>query len=279
MNPEWSKTELDVIVADYFSMLVTELGRGSFSKADHRRKILPLLNNRTEGSIEYKYQNISAALISLGLPYIEGYKPAWNYQRALVDHVIDYVKSNLSLEKDFREFAERTIQPETDLLIFKDMKVEAPVLKESIAEEAVPIYNRPTNVNYLEIEQNNKQLGTYGEEIVIKYEKWRLIEAGKDSLADQIEWVSLTRGDWAGFDILSKNTNGTGRYIEVKTTKLGKDTPIFFTKNEYDFSIRNVSNYFLYRLFNSNKKPKLFIKNGNFDDICRFQPVKFKGYF
>lgn len=279
MNPEWSNMELDVIVADYFNMLEGELAGDSFSKADHRRMILPLLNNRTEGSIEYKYQNISAVMISLGLPYIEGYKPAWNYQLSLVDHVVDYVKNNLSLESEFREFAERAVQPVEDQLPFKDMQVEAPMSKGSITEEPTVIYGKPTNVNYLEIEQNNKLLGNYGEEIVIKYEKWRLLEAGKDSLADQIEWVSRTRGDWAGFDILSRNTNGTDRYIEVKTTKLGKEAPIFFTRNEYDFSVKNVTDYYLYRLYNSNKRPKLFIKNGNFDEICKAQAIKFKGYF
>ena len=35
------------------------------NKAFHRKALLPLLDNRTEGSLEYKYQNISAVLINL----------------------------------------------------------------------------------------------------------------------------------------------------------------------------------------------------------------------
>src|SRR5690606_19592288 len=110
-------------------------------------------------------------------------------------------------------------------------------------------------------------------------EKWRLINIGKESLADKIEWVAKTQGDGLGYDILSKNANGTDRFIEVKTTKLGKDAPIFFSKTEYDFSSFNSASYFLYRVFNFNKAPKVFIVNGKYDDFCSYGPVKFKGLF
>ena len=157
---------------------------------------------------------------------------------------------------------------------FVDTPPEAQLVKEPELT-----YSTPVKINYLEVEQNNKRLGNYGEGVVIKYERWRLLNAGKDSLADKIEWVAQTEGDWIGYDILSKNTNGTDRYIEVKTTKLGKEAPIFFSKNEYEFSSRNASSYFLYRLFNFSKKPKIFIVNGRFDDFCKFQPINFKGIF
>jgi hypothetical protein len=66
-----------------------------------------------------------------------------------------------------------------------------------------------------------------------------LINQGKEKLAEQVRWISKEEGDGAGFDILSRNLNGTDKYVEVKTTKLAKETPIFFTKNELDFSIEN----------------------------------------
>ena len=77
-----------------------------------------------------------------------------------------------------------------------------------------------------------------------------LIILSKEALTDKVEWVSKDVGDGAGFDILSKNKNGTDKYIEVKTTKLTEETPIFVTRNELKFSIKNEKNYFLYRLFN-----------------------------
>jgi hypothetical protein len=45
--------------------------------------IQKLLSDRTEGAFERKHQNISAILIEMGLPYIDGYKPLENYQELL----------------------------------------------------------------------------------------------------------------------------------------------------------------------------------------------------
>ncbi|WP_413766517.1 DUF3883 domain-containing protein, partial [Vibrio vulnificus] len=88
------------------------------------------------------------------------------------------------------------------------------------------IYN-PGGINYLEREARNQSLGEAGEQFVLNFERARLIKAGKDSLADRIEQVSVTVGPSAGFDVRSFEENGTDRYIEAKTTKYGKNTPFF----------------------------------------------------
>src|SRR5690606_12343154 len=98
---------------------------------------------------------------------------------------------------------------------------------------------------------------------------------GKGNLADQVKWISKDEGDGAGFDILSRNPNGTDKYIEVKTTKLGKETPFFFSRNELQFSKNKTSDFHLYRLFNFEKNPKMFIKNGGLDTICSAIPITF----
>lgn len=278
MAEDWSKSEVDIIVADYFQMLTAEIVGNSYNKAQHRRAILPFLKNRSEASIEFKHQNISAVLAKMGLPYINGYKPAWNYQKLLEETVNDYLGNNLQIEKSFEMFAESSPLVNTSNLSFEDL-IESPPERQPLAMEPEITYRSPVKVNYLEIEQANSLTGTSGEKIVMQYEKWRLLRDGKDSLADRIEWVSQTQGDGLGFDILSKNTNGTDRYIEVKATKLTKEAPIFFTKNEYDFSLANKNNYFLYRVFNLKQDPKLFMVSGAFDDFCNYRAVKFKGYF
>jgi hypothetical protein len=102
---------------------------------------------------------------------------------------------------------------------------------------------------------------------------------GKEKLADKIEWVSKDIGDGAGFDILSRNPNGTDKYIEVKSTKLSKETPFFFTRNELMFSIDHSRQFHLYRVFNIEDDPKMFIKNGDLQSICNSIPISFKGYF
>jgi hypothetical protein len=102
---------------------------------------------------------------------------------------------------------------------------------------------------------------------------------GKVQLSFSFEWVSQTRGDGLGYDILSRNTNGTDRYIEVKSTKLTKESPFYFSALEYDFSKRSGSDFFLYRIFNLKAEPKLFICNGAYDQFCNIRSTKFKGSF
>jgi hypothetical protein len=73
MSESWSREEVEATVADHLHMLTMELAGRQYNKADHRRKLIRLLNKRTEGAIERKHQNISAVLIELGCPYILGF--------------------------------------------------------------------------------------------------------------------------------------------------------------------------------------------------------------
>lgn len=278
MGNPWSNIEVELIVADYVLMLRNELAGIKFIKSEHRKNLLPLLNNRTKGSIEFKHQNISAVLIDLGLPYIKGYLPRFNYQAALYDNIVDYLKDKPWIEKEFETFVESEVIKPIIEINFNNILDEAPNLGE-FAEPSAIYKRNPIKINYLELEQRNRSLGLLGEELVIEYEKWNLIKQGKDNLADRIEWISQNEGDGAGYDILSKNTNGTDKYIEVKTTRLRKETPFYFTRNELQFSIENSEYYHLYRLFNFDEKVGMFIKNGSFKNICNSTPISYKGYF
>lgn len=278
MPVPWSNMEVRLITADYFRMLSSELRGETYSKTEHRKALKLLLNNRSEGSIEFKHQNISAILIELGLVYIKGYLPRYNYQQILKDAVIAHLKKDSRIEDAFQSFTDKIILLEQVEINFNQFVVDPP--KENLVAEPRGSYARsPINVNYLEREQRNSQLGMLGEELVLKYEKWNLMLAGKEKLSEQVRWVSKEEGDGLGFDILSRNLNGTDKYIEVKTTKLGKETPIFLSKNELDFSIENASNFYLYRLFNFEECPRMFSKKGAFNHICRVEPINFRGYF
>src|SRR5438067_1092797 len=59
---DWSEQEVRLIVADYFDMLEAKLMGKSFKKSDHRKALAPKLQGRSEGSIEFKHQNVSAVL-------------------------------------------------------------------------------------------------------------------------------------------------------------------------------------------------------------------------
>jgi hypothetical protein len=278
MNEDWSKKEVELIVRDYFRMLHLELNQEKYRKSDYRAALLPLLASRSEGSIEFKHQNISAALINMGLPFIRGYKPRFNYQKQTLEKAIsEYINANETFfVADFEKFSAGVdvITPES--VNFEKMLDDDPLTTQLAEDE--PIY-KPIKINYLEKEQNNRQIGEAGEGLIMRYEKWRLINAGKDALADRVEWISKEQGDGLGFDILSKNTNGTDRYVEVKTTKLSKQTPIFFTKTELSFAKQKNKGFFLYRLYQFDTSPKFFIKNGEYESFCQIKPQIFQGYF
>jgi Domain of unknown function (DUF3883) len=278
MNEDWTKAEVASIVQDYFNMLQLELGNEQYNKTEHRRIILPLLNSRSNGSVEFKHQNISAVLANMGLPFIKGYKPRSNYQQILEDKVNDFLKQHSNnLEEKFEKFANATATFQSyEQINFEAILDDEPVISQ--LKESEPTY-QPIKINYLEREQNNRRLGEDGERLVMAYEKWRLIKAGKESLADKIEWISKDKGDGTGFDILSKNNNGTDRFVEVKTTKLIKETPIYLTKREVGFASENAKNFYLYRVFNFGSNAQLFIKNGQYNSFCKLLPQTFKGYF
>lgn len=76
---EWTDSELRSAVDAYLGYLADERSGKSPSKAALREEMLASsLSARTAGSYEYRMQNISAVLASMGRAWIHGYKPAAN---------------------------------------------------------------------------------------------------------------------------------------------------------------------------------------------------------
>jgi len=88
-STDWSRAEVEAIVDDYLSMLASELAGTPYNKTAHRQTLQPLLQSRSDASIEFKHANISAALLDAGFPYINGYKPRFNYQSLLAEVLAD----------------------------------------------------------------------------------------------------------------------------------------------------------------------------------------------
>jgi len=74
---DWTDNELRSAVRAYFQMLDLELREEPYVKAEFRRQLIGQeLSNRTDGSVEFRMQNISSVLRKLREPWIKGYKPA-----------------------------------------------------------------------------------------------------------------------------------------------------------------------------------------------------------
>lgn len=247
---DWTSDELALVVADYFAMLYAELQRTTYSKAGHRRALMQFIS-RSEGSIEFKHQNISAVLQELGLPWISGYKPRFNYQAALLDAVEAHLDSQALVLAD--------AQPQPTLEIDPDaIEVPPPVIL-APPEVTPQLRSLIRKFDPAARDARNRKLGKAGEEFVLGLERRRLIKLGQERLADQVRWVSEVEGDGAGYDILSFSPKGEQRMLEVKTTCGTERTPFYLTRNELRLSDERPEEFRLVRVHQFVNDPKLFV--------------------
>lgn len=277
---DWSREEVEAAVADYLHMLTMELAGQSYNKSAHRRALQMKLQNRSDGSIERKHQNISAIMIELNCPYITGYKPLPNYQALLFEVISDQLRHNQLFDRSAISAAERpaVLPLEIDFgLILEDAPITHLLSEDSVHYTVRK--NFGVKRDYLDRESRNRSLGAAGEEFVLAYERHRLHELGKPKLSDKVEQVSKTKGDGLGFDILSFDPDGKERFVEVKTTSFGKETPFYVSRNEAEFSAAYADQFQLYRLFEFRKQPRMFKLNGKIQDKVRLDPVSYLAHF
>jgi hypothetical protein len=275
MPEDWTREEVEAVITDYFNMLAMELRGEPFNKAEHNRLLQRIIAHRTRGSIERKHQNISAVLIKLGYPYIDGYKPLGNFQVLLGRMVEERLSQATGLNQIVSSVVEADVEanPRVDDIV--SVLVTAPFRDEDRprVRETAEFVPRAVRKNYLELEAQNRSLGIAGEEFVMRFEHERLWRAGARKLADRIEHVSTTRGDGLGYDVLSYETSGEERLIEVKTTRFGAQTPFFASRGEVVASEALAPNYQLYRLFHFRESPKLYTLPGALRSSCVLEPT------
>lgn len=249
MASAWSDAENDVIVADYLEMLRDELAGRAYSKAKHNRGVQEA-TGRGRGSVEFKHQNISAVLIGLGEPWIIGYKPAFNVQSSLADAVVRHLAGAAE------SFAHPPKDHQGDPLIQigpPPTMRNAPPPKET--EQLMAIARK---FDVAAMQSANRVLGRAGEERVLRHERARLRQAGRDDLARDVRWVSDIDGDGAGYDIASFEETGASRLIEVKTTNGWERTPFHISHNELAVAEARADDWTLVRVWNFARKPRAF---------------------
>lgn len=274
---DWADWENDLVVADYFAMLSDDVAGRPYNKAAHRRALLPLLNERSNGSVEFKHQNISAVLKGLGETWIDGYKPRFNFQNPLVEAVIRWLRVNPA-------WLERAPSP-----------VEAT----GVAESSGPLWigppptmsNQPPPAE-LELtlaiarkhdvagrDERNRKLGEAGEERVLMHEKSVLSSSGRSDLAHSVRWVSKEDGDGAGYDIASFTPEGRPRLLEVKTTNGWERTPFYISRNELAVADAEREHWRLVRLWDFSREPKAFEIQPPLDAHVSLTPETFRASF
>lgn len=111
-------------------------------------------------------------------------------------------------------------------------------------------------IDYKKLNEKNKKLGDFGEELVLKYEIEYLIENGREDLAEKVKHISKEEGDGAGFDIESYDLEGMKKLIEVKSTKKNKIDGFYISPNELLASNQYLDQYYIYRVYNIQTEKK-----------------------
>ena len=271
---DWTQEEVDLTVADYFAMLSLDARGVRFVKTEHNAALRQHLRSRSKASVELKHQNISAILYRLGLPFIQGYKPRGNVQSILRDAVSRYVAERPFAMQTIVDDYQETEAPGSKR--FKAALVDRPQLPASVKKEPPADLRIPRKLDFAARDEANRSLGRSGEEWTVAYEAYRLDIVGLGHLASSIDWVADRAGDGAGYDIQSFETPTVRRYIEVKATNGPALTPFYVTRGELGFSEEAASEFWLYRIFDFRRKPRLFVLNGALEKHVTLEPVDYR---
>lgn len=158
-------------------------------------------------------------------------------------------------------------KPKPELEIYKPKKV---VDSESLIDSE-------NEIDYIENHRRLMEIGDLAEKIVIEDE----IEFLKNDFPDLAENVRLVSNNpKLGFDILSFETDGSQKQIEVKAISENKNSKSFIiSRNEFSKS-KIYSNYYVYCVsgINSEKPEILRIKNPDFENTDEFliEPLTYK---
>ncbi len=279
----WSREENEATIAQYFRMLCLEIAGQPFNKAALNRELQAIIG-RSRGAIEFKFSNVSALMIQLGYPYVDGYQPRSHTQELLRDVVLE----RLAADNEFHALAREAVDAPAGIASFgmtsfDSAIVEAPQLSEPDGASYERLRTRVVHIvkgtDYLEREARNRSLGLAGEEFVLQIEHERLWTRGEKVLAEKIEHVSKTKGDGAGYDIQSFEVDGTPRLIEVKTTRYGRMTPFFASRNEVEYSSGAGKQYSLYRVFKFDEARQVFVLPGPLTASVLLEPMIYRASF
>lgn len=280
----WSYEQSELICTYYIEKLKEFIASREPQKQSEAKEFLMKTLNKSSKAVRLKLHHISSILVNSDLPYLEYFKPI---PRAEID-LIDWNETNILKRILVDEFNKPDFVKLLSALSSKEnytTEVESTAVIESPPEEDVFEHDvdnaeqslriRP-KINYIEREIRNTKLGEAGEAWVINFEKQRLSSLGLNEMAEQVVWASKSIGDGLGYDLVSFDSNGDKIFIEVKTTCLGKYSAFYLTQKEISTSTKLKNRFFIYRVFDFDKEPKLYTINSNLEESLDLVATTFR---
>ncbi len=278
IGEDWSSEEVAATIDSYFEMLRCEARQEAYRKTDFNARLRQTLRGRSKASVELKHQNVSAVLMSLDLPYIQGYKPRGNAQLLLRKAVQKHVLEHAETIRDIVDAMEELKAPSERK--FRAVVVTPPKL-ETVARplEQGTRLRLPRKLDYVARDEQNRKLGRAGEQWALDFEQKRLTDEGLAELFQRVDWVSDRLGDGAGYDILSYDSKDQQRFIEVKTTNQGYASSFVVTRNELEFAQEVGEAFHLYRVFAFRESPSLYMLRDDLSKQLSLEPLDYRASF
>ena len=119
-STNWSENELRESVKAYIEMLKLENSNVRYNKAAIIRGLMSShLKERTRGSIERRFSNISSVLNDMGRPWVKGYKPASHVGENVKAHLIQFIlelDENIDTDEPIKPLPHEDIFSTTEIL-------------------------------------------------------------------------------------------------------------------------------------------------------------------
>lgn len=183
----------------------------------------------------------------------------------IVNNVVNQMDLSYVAAEEAKRIIEKTLIEEKEVKETQEVTLEKVNIPKYRKKNRYAGIAKRTNrkVDYIKKAKTNAKNGLLGEELVMTYEKERLINLGRKDLAEKIRWISK-EDDGTGYDIISFDVDEFGevqeKYIEVKTTEENDMNAFYISVNELKVMEKLKSQYYIYRIYNlKTRNPKVFI--------------------
>ena len=157
-------------------------------------------------------------------------------------------KENLKNDEKLLDFEKDNNTDKMELQLSEDDTKYIYEINERKGKDTKEFYSNK-NYNFEGEAKKNSAVGKKGEDLVVEYEKMKLIAEGRNDLAEKVFATRNIAGNAERFDVLSYDKDENEKYIEVKTTKGNLDNLFYISENEIAFSEEYPENYYLYRIY------------------------------
>lgn len=174
-----------------------------------------------------------------------------------LSYEIKNLPSEAALKRDYLEYislydmmSESLLLADVDSYVYESIdeqeiksEVQLAVFEPRIFKKRKSDSSGNSNSGSRRYSKKSDKVGKLGEEIVVEFEKKKLVKESRPDLADKVNWHREDAGNRTpGWDITSFDKDGQELFIEVKASEGQKISDVELTINEWVQAERNIDN-------------------------------------